>query len=250
MAKVLTTAAVHKFRPGPRRREIPDGGSPGLYLIIQPSGVKGWALRYRRASGKGAKLTLGSVDLSGREPDSAPKIGDPLSLTSARALAAEQMRALKRGIDPGAVHVAAKRHQREAAGLAAVNTYTALARAFVDQHARKHTRHWQETAVMLGFDYQNEGEPIIRARSLASRWRDRELRTLTADELHDVVVEAQRDGIPGRSTRVEVPTIRVTEPWRRRSVRSFRGPSRSATSALTLPSASTSPHRARPATGY
>jgi hypothetical protein len=40
MAKLLTTAAVAKYRPGPKRREIADGGSPGLYLIVQPSGVK------------------------------------------------------------------------------------------------------------------------------------------------------------------------------------------------------------------
>jgi integrase len=205
VAKVLTVAAVERFRPTNKRREIPDGGCPGLYLVVQPSGVKSWAWRYRRASGKGAKLTLGSVDLSGREPEGEPKLGDPLSLVAARQLAAEQMRALKRGIDPGAVHVAAKRHQREAAGNVAANTYTALARAFIDQHARKHTRHWTETAVMLGFDYPETGEPSIRPRSLASRWRDRELRTLSADELHDVVVEAQRDGIPGRDTRGRGP---------------------------------------------
>ena len=40
MAKQLTTAAVQRLRPGKDRREIPDGGCPGLYLIIQPRGVE------------------------------------------------------------------------------------------------------------------------------------------------------------------------------------------------------------------
>jgi integrase len=205
MAKVLTHAAVAKYRPTSKRREIPDGGSPGLYLIIQPSGVKSWALRYRRPSGKGAKLTLGSVDLSGREPEGEPKVGDPLSLVAARALASDQLRALKRGVDVGAVHVAQKRHQREAVANAAINSYSALARLFIDQHARKHTRHWQESAVLLGLDFPEQGEPIIRPRSLAARWKDRELRSITNDELHDVIVEAQRDGVPGRDTRGRGP---------------------------------------------
>ena len=38
MAKSLTAAAVLRLRPGSERREIRDGGCPGLYLIIQPSG--------------------------------------------------------------------------------------------------------------------------------------------------------------------------------------------------------------------
>jgi hypothetical protein len=33
-----------------------------LYLIIQPTGFKSWALRFRRPSGKTAKLTLGPAD--------------------------------------------------------------------------------------------------------------------------------------------------------------------------------------------
>src|SRR5262245_21153459 len=47
MAKSLTAIAVEKARAGSVRREIPDGGCRGLYLVVQPSGVKSWALRYR-----------------------------------------------------------------------------------------------------------------------------------------------------------------------------------------------------------
>jgi hypothetical protein len=65
MAKQLTAPAVRRLRPAKQRREIPDGGCAGLYLIIQPSGAKSWALRFRRPGGATAKLTLGGVDLSG-----------------------------------------------------------------------------------------------------------------------------------------------------------------------------------------
>ena len=46
MAKKLTTKSVENAKPGPQRREISDGGS-GLYLILQPSGHRSWAVRYR-----------------------------------------------------------------------------------------------------------------------------------------------------------------------------------------------------------
>ena len=75
MAKFLTDAAVRKYRGGRRRREIRDGGAQGLYLVVQPSGAKSWALRYRRPDGKAAKLTLGAVDFSGREPKEGPVLG-------------------------------------------------------------------------------------------------------------------------------------------------------------------------------
>jgi hypothetical protein len=49
MAKELTTIALEKLRAGPKRREIPDGRIGGLYHIIQPSGKRSCALRYRFA---------------------------------------------------------------------------------------------------------------------------------------------------------------------------------------------------------
>jgi hypothetical protein len=60
MAKALTAVAVEQVRPMPdakHAREIPDGRMPGLYLVIYPSGKKGWAVRYRMA-GRPRKLTL------------------------------------------------------------------------------------------------------------------------------------------------------------------------------------------------
>jgi integrase len=203
MAKVLTDAAVRRFRPRPgERREIPDGGVPGLYLVVHPSGGKGWALRFRRPDGRPAKLVLGSLDLGGKEPEGDPKVGDPLSLVAARALAADQLRRRKRGIDVAAVHVAEKRRAREAVTNGG-NNFAVLVRTFIDQHCRVNNRRWQESASLFGLDYPEDGkaEPNLRKGGLADRWRFRQLRDITGDELHDIVVEAQRTGVPGRPPR-------------------------------------------------
>ena len=104
MSKALTDASVRKLKGEATRREVRDGMAQGLYLVIQPSGAKSWALRFRRPDGSPAKLTLGPVDFSGREPTGEPVVGTPLSLAAARALAAEQHRQRKRGIDIAESH--------------------------------------------------------------------------------------------------------------------------------------------------
>ena len=70
MAKALTAAGIARYKPGKERREIRDGAATGLYLILQESGQRSFALRFRKPNGKPAKLTLGPVDVSvlpGRE---------------------------------------------------------------------------------------------------------------------------------------------------------------------------------------
>jgi Arm DNA-binding domain len=57
MAKGFTDIAIRNLKPGDVRREIPDPGATGLYLIVQPSGKKSFAVRYR-FDGRPKKLTL------------------------------------------------------------------------------------------------------------------------------------------------------------------------------------------------
>jgi integrase len=64
MAKILTQLTLDSLRPSDKRREIPDGKCAGLQHIIQPSGSRSWALRYK-VGGKSAKLTLGPYPLIG-----------------------------------------------------------------------------------------------------------------------------------------------------------------------------------------
>ena len=89
MAKALTQLAVKAAKPAHNRVEIPDGDSTGLYLIVQPSSVKSWALRYR-FKGTPKKLTLGRAD----QEEGA------LSLASARKAAIEARHRLELGVDP------------------------------------------------------------------------------------------------------------------------------------------------------
>jgi integrase len=79
----LTAKAIENIKPTAQRREIPDPGCAGLYLVVQPSGRKSWAVRYRFA-GKPRKLTLaGFTDLA-----------------DARAAAVEALKAVRNGTDP------------------------------------------------------------------------------------------------------------------------------------------------------
>lgn len=55
----LTDRFVETAKKTVDRQEIADANCAGLYLIIQPSGAKSWALRYRMA-GKPKKMTLGN----------------------------------------------------------------------------------------------------------------------------------------------------------------------------------------------
>jgi hypothetical protein len=68
----LTDISIRNLKAGDTRREIPDPGARGLYVIVQVSGKKSFAVRYRH-NGTPRKLTLQSG----------------VSLAAARKLAAE-----------------------------------------------------------------------------------------------------------------------------------------------------------------
>ena len=86
MARALTIISVEKASPSGRRVEIPEGALQGLYLVIQPSGAKSWACRYR-LDGKTRKYTIGAF----------PKV----DLVNARKLAHDAVTAIGEGRDPG-----------------------------------------------------------------------------------------------------------------------------------------------------
>ena len=101
MARALKAKTVETAKPDPnKRREIPDGIVPGLYLVIQPSGAKGWALRYRFA-GKPCKMTLGKWPVMG--------------LADARKAASEALEKVERGENPATEKKVTKKAQVAAA---------------------------------------------------------------------------------------------------------------------------------------
>ena len=177
MAKNLTAAAVEKLRPDKVRVEIPDGGCPGLFLIIQPSGVKSYALRYRRPDGRNAKLTIGRADV--------------LSLASARQRAASLRLEVSKGGNPGAKQPVES------------DAFAEAARDFIE-HAKLKTRRWQATASMLGFSKDGD----IVKNSLADRWRAKQVRDIDEDLIFRIIDEARERGVPG----VPVRNPRASEP--------------------------------------
>ena len=75
---MLTDIQIKKLALPQSRKELPDGKIPGLYLILQPSGARSWAVRYRFA-GQPKKLTLGpypSIDLATARKRAQEALGD------------------------------------------------------------------------------------------------------------------------------------------------------------------------------
>jgi integrase len=205
MAKTLTAAAVARLK-GPR--EWPDAGCPGLYLAIRDTGGRSWNFRYRRPDRRPAKLVLGSVDVSGKENGGEPVIGGHLTLAAARVLATEARRQVALGHDPGAEHLADKERRRVVAVERAAKTFASSARSFIDEHrvprqGRK-PRTWREVARILGLDYpQENGEPTEIEGGLAARWRDKPVSEIDGHDIHTLIDEARRRGIPGLERRNE-----------------------------------------------
>jgi integrase len=112
MAKALTDVAIRNLKPSTQRREVPDPGARGLYVVVQPTGQKSFAVRYRFA-GKSRKLTLTAG----------------ISLAAARKECADALYQIERGHDPGE----AKRESRQEQRRAAENTF----RAITDEYMRR-----------------------------------------------------------------------------------------------------------------
>jgi integrase len=104
MARGFTDIAIRNLKPGDKRRELPDPGARGLYVIVEPSGFKSFAVRFR-FDGKPKKLSLGNIPLS-----------------RARKAAAHALDEVAEGRDPTAAKKRdrAERNASEAATLAAI----------------------------------------------------------------------------------------------------------------------------------
>jgi integrase len=111
MPVTLTDRVVQQAKAKPARVEIADAVLPGLYLIVQPTGVKSWAVRYR-VGDRTRKLTL-----QGRHP--------VLSLAKAREAARIALASVTDGGDP-----AATKH----AGTPADDTLAAYIALYRDKH--------------------------------------------------------------------------------------------------------------------
>jgi integrase len=126
------------MKPGTSRREVADGGSPGLYLVVQPTGVMSWALRCR-VGGKSAKVTLGTVNVEA-PANAEPRLGGYLTLGEARVIAAQQRHLLAQGIDPRDAKIDAMAKADAAADAAEKEIVSAVVADFLAKHARAKKR--------------------------------------------------------------------------------------------------------------
>jgi integrase len=157
---MLTTTEIDSFKPGPGRREIADGKQAGLYFVIQPSGARSWAYRYR-SGGKTRKLTLGAY----------PAIG----LKDARARAAAASVQVTDGGDPAA-EKAAKRAALAAETTNANDLVETVAGRFIAQYVRRN----------LKASTISEVERILNKEILPA-WRGRRLSQIGRADIHNLL---------------------------------------------------------------
>ena len=168
MVKALTAKFVEKAKTSPARQEMPDGALPGFYLIVQPSGAKSWALRYRYA-GKTKKLTIGTY----------PK----LQLGEAREIARESFLLIEKGKDPAAL--------RKGSEAPADKSIEDIARRFVQQYVMHVNRPKTqiERARILGLKIERDSTLTLRnnANSVIGRWGKRSVSSISGRDVVDLI---------------------------------------------------------------
>jgi integrase len=162
MSKVLTDAAVKNLKADPdKRREIPDARQKGLHLVIQPSGRKSWAVRYRYR-GKPKKLTL----------DGFP------SLDVARRLAQDAIDVLAKGGDPAEAKKEAKAKESDESLL-----FKNVVADFIEKYHRhdKKNRYadWVETL------FKNHVTPT---------WGEKHIAEINAGDVEKLIEKIDGDG--------------------------------------------------------
>jgi len=158
MPVTLTDRVVQQAKAGDARIEIADAVVPGLYLVVQPTGVKSWAVRYRFGE-RTRKLTV-----EGRYPI--------VSLAKARAEARTALEGVANGEDPAA----AKR-----AGTPADDTLAAYIALYREKHV---------SAVRPGTAANIKRE----LERMQDAWPGRSLQSISKKDLVAVIDKAMKRG--------------------------------------------------------
>lgn len=183
MAKRLTTQAVECLRNTEGHRlEVPDALLRGLYLVIQPSGAKSWAVRYRYR-GRPRKLTLG------RYP--------AISLAGARELARRAFLTVGEGRDPCGEKRDAKRHAADRSRA----RFVEVAIEFIERHAKANNREstWRETERLM-------------KRDVIPLWRDKPIEEIARRDVVRLLDRVQDRGSPIMANRV-LAAVRRMFAW-------------------------------------
>ncbi len=170
---MLTDLQIEKLAIPTTRRELPDGKIAGLYLVVQPSGAKSWALRYRVA-GAPKKFTIGPY----------PAIG----LAAARRRAQKALAEIVDGNDPSAQKKAAREAAKAAADTA--DRIEDVVDAFVKKHL----------AVKAKPSWAKEAARLLRVEIVA-KWGKRRLGEITTKDVDKLLGEiAERAPITANRT--------------------------------------------------
>ena len=156
---------------------------PGLYLVVQTSGAKSWAVRYRY-NGKPRKHTLGpypKIKLAETDDERKARLAkDPKSdPPDARGLARLALAAVATGKDPQTDKVEARR--REASGVAAADLFETVWAAYMAQHVTPNLRESTRT----------EWDRFFR-NVLQPRWRKRRLSEVTPADIDALKVDLRK----------------------------------------------------------
>jgi integrase len=175
----LTAKAIDKIQPDPSRRvEVPDGIVSGLYLVVTPTGSKSWALRYRFRT-RPRKMTFGKYPT--------------ISLMEARQRARAALEEVQAGKDP------ARDKQARRAPLSAPDTVSETVVRYIEDHAKRKTRRWQET------------ERLFRLYVLP-RCGDLPLKDFNKWEIRPLIAGIVDDGKPVQANRV-LAAIKTMLNW-------------------------------------
>jgi len=177
LARALTVRTIETLKPVKERREIPDAYLPGLYLIVQPSGAKAWAVRYRHGR-RPRKHTLGGYPA--------------IDLKSARELGAKALR-IAEGRDPG---------QEKAQGRSTrVDSIESVTAQFIERHCNRSNR--PRTA--------KETQRLLQSHVLP-RWRGKMAHDITRRDVLDVLDRVVDSGAPIAANRT-LSAIRKLFSW-------------------------------------
>jgi integrase len=165
---MLTDVQIKKLTTPTARREVPDGKITGLYLVLQPSGAKSWALRYR-AAGKPTKLTLGPYPT--------------LDLANARRRAQEALGDVASGKNPAAEKKAAREAQKAASSTA--DRVETVAASFIDKYVKRN----------VGESWAREAERLL-TKEINPKFGCKRLGEVKKSDIHDLLDEIVDRGAP------------------------------------------------------
>ncbi len=179
---LATEREVKNAKPGGQRTEFRIKGARNLVLRVTPGGTKSWAFLYASpGSGQRRKLSMGTYPARG--------------LAEAKIEALRLTLAVQAGKDPI--------HEQEAER--AADTFSSLARKYIDEHSKKFARGSRRSPAT------NEAERILRIDILPTIGRHR-AESVTRRHVMDVVEAVASRGAYVAADRV-LTIIRAIYNW-------------------------------------